>query len=449
MKKLLILLMVFAMASSASAGMCITVGPEGGGMDIGGEYIIQGGETIWLGIYAEDMPDDGQFDAILSIADDYGRPVGCEWTGDNNVYIPPAIPQAYNYYYGYEPGYGDLWTLTNSYDDPCSIGSDGLHADFEYFSVASGESISIKLLEFDLITVLDTLTILHAAIEAALISFNPSNLSFSCIEGGQNPTPQTLLIWDGGSGPLLWEITDGCDWLAADPCSGVCVEQEIDQVTVSVNASGLTAGVYNCDLEISDPSAVNSPQTVPVELKVFARGDFDMDGEVNCDDLRVLALAFMSKSGDDNWNPVCDISDPNDEVIDGQDFGVFAMYWEGCGDPPPEPGMSYNIEDCDPGAKAAGPDKNGLRFSITVEGNSICFEDMMEANCCPDELLLEMTVEDDLITIYEIEHTTMGCYCICDFPVTANLGPFNAGTYTLEVYEYCGGFIGSTIVIIE
>jgi hypothetical protein len=188
--------------------------------------------------------------------------------------------------------------------------------------------------------------------------------------------------------------------------------------------------------------------TMTITVISLPPGDFDEDGEVNCDDLRVLALAFMSKSGEDNWNPDCDISDPNDEVIDGQDFGVFYMDWEGCGDPPPEPAMSYNIEDCD-SAKAAGPDKDALRFSATVEGNYILFEDMMVANCCPDELLLEMTVDGDLITVNEIEHTSMPCLCLCDFPVTATLGPFAPGTYTLEVYEDIGGFIGSTGVTIE
>ncbi len=200
-----------------------------------------------------------------------------------------------------------------------------------------------------------------------------------------------------------------------------------------------------------EPTATITEAYLTVEdVQVFSPpGDFDEDGEVDCDDLRVLALAWMSKSGDDNWNPDCDISDPNDEVIDGQDFGVFAMYWDGCGDPPPEPGMSYNIEDCDLAKKMAGPDKDALRFSATVQGNYILFEDMMTANCCPDELLLEITLEGDLITIYEIEYLTMPCYCICDWPVTATLGPFASGTYTLEVYEDWGGFIGSTIVTIE
>lgn len=111
--------------------------------------------------------------------------------------------------------------------------------------------------------------------------------------------------------------------------------------------------------------------------------------------------------------------------------------------------MSYNIEDCDPGAMSATGDKDALRFSATAGGNYILFEDMMVANCCSDEQVLEMTVEGNLITLYEIEYYTYLCTCICDYPVTATLGPFAPGTYTLEVYEDVGGFIGSTIVIIE
>ena len=118
---------------------------------------------------------------------------------------------------------------------------------------------------------------------------------------------------------------------------------------------------------------------------------------------------------------------------------------------PSEPGITYQIEDCDQEASgvfsAEPPDPT--RFTVTVEGLYIHFEDMMVANCCPDELGLEMTVEDSIITIYETEYTPGGCYCICDYPVTANLGPFEPGTYILEVYQDYGGFIGSTTVVID
>ncbi len=115
------------------------------------------------------------------------------------------------------------------------------------------------------------------------------------------------------------------------------------------------------------------------------------------------------------------------------------------------PGIIYEIEDCNQEASvsftAEPPDKT--RFTVTVEGLYIHFEDMMVANCCPDELGLEMTVEDSTITIYETEYTPGGCWCICDYPVTAMLGPFEPGIYTLEVYEDYGGFIGSTTVVID
>ncbi len=60
-----------------------------------------------------------------------------------------------------------------------------------------------------------------------------------------------------------------------------------------------------------------------------------------------------------------------------------------------------------------------------------------------------MMVEDHLITIQEIEYLSKPCLCICDYPVTATLGPFEPGSYTIEVYEDYGGFIGSTTIIID
>jgi hypothetical protein len=60
-----------------------------------------------------------------------------------------------------------------------------------------------------------------------------------------------------------------------------------------------------------------------------------------------------------------------------------------------------------------------------------------------------MTVNNNLITLYEHEDTSYPCLCICNYPVDANLGPFPSGIYTLEVYEDYGGFIGQAIVTIE
>ena len=451
MKKLLVLSIVIAMASVAGAGLYITAGSEGTGTDQGSMFGMPPGDITWLGIYAENMPDPGMFNAFILIVGDPCSHACVEWTGGNNVYIPPALEDAFNTYGGYEPSLGDIWFFQNA--TPLEVGADGLHADFEFQSTGRTD-VTIELWNGDWDEILDTLTLMVFG-WSSNIQVYPEEFTFTAIQGGANPADQILHISVGGDDSCIlnWEVTETCDWLEANPTSGrvqQASEDNDDHVTLSVDISGLLPGVYDCNLTVLDiyGIAVNTPQIVPIELQVLERpGDFDEDGEVNCDDLRVLALAFMSKSGDDNWNPDCDISDPNDEVIDGQDFGVFAMDWDRCGDPPPEPGMSYNIEDCDLGAKSAAGDKNGLRFSVTVEGNHILFEDMMYANCCPDEMWLDMEVTDNQITIYE--HAEGGlCDCMCDFPVSATLGPFNAGTYTLEVYEDIGGFIGSTVVIV-
>ena len=287
--------------------------------------------------------------------------------------------------------------------------------------------------------------------------------------------------------------------------------------------------------------------------------DIYEDGCVDLLDFAIFAQAWKAQPGDDNWNPACNISEPNDDVINERDLAVLADNWlrgktgmtyqiddcimeaaadsnqprfsvwvEGryihfedlmyanccpnelglekeingsqitlyeigyggmcdcmCYFPitatlgpfedgtytvevfdnygqslgvvevtigePVEPSISYQIEDCNQAASGlfAAEESDQTRFTVTVEGRYIHFEDTMVANCCPEELGLDMTVEDTLITIYETEYTPAGCWCICDYPVTATLGPFEPGTYTLKVYEDWGGFIGSTIVTIE
>jgi len=57
------------------------------------------------------------------------------------------------------------------------------------------------------------------------------------------------------------------------------------------------------------------------------RGDFKPDGHVDFADFVILASAWRSQKGDTNWNRHCDISDPNDDVIDFLDLKIFAENW--------------------------------------------------------------------------------------------------------------------------
>ena len=51
--------------------------------------------------------------------------------------------------------------------------------------------------------------------------------------------------------------------------------------------------------------------------------DFDVDLE----DFAVFALAWLSESGDGNWNAACDISEPSDDVIDAADLEILVESW--------------------------------------------------------------------------------------------------------------------------
>ena len=87
-----------------------------------------------------------------------------------------------------------------------------------------------------------------------------------------------------------------------------------------------------------------------------------------------------------------------------------------------------------------------LRFTVTVHGNYLHFEDMMIANCCADALYLEMVENNHIITIYEHEYLSWyPCPCLCNYPITATLGPFEPGTYLIEVYNI-RTYIGATVV---
>jgi hypothetical protein len=56
-------------------------------------------------------------------------------------------------------------------------------------------------------------------------------------------------------------------------------------------------------------------------------GDFDSSAKVDLADLDTFVNAWLSSSGQGNWNPACDISTPQDDKIDFKDFAVLAADW--------------------------------------------------------------------------------------------------------------------------
>jgi hypothetical protein len=99
------------------------------------------------------------------------------------------------------------------------------------------------------------------------ISRSPAAMNFSGMVGSVNPSPQILQISNSGSGTLNWSVSGNSTWLSLSPSSGSSTG-EIDNVTVSANIAGLTAGTYTATITISAPGATNTPQTTTVTLTI-------------------------------------------------------------------------------------------------------------------------------------------------------------------------------------
>lgn len=56
-------------------------------------------------------------------------------------------------------------------------------------------------------------------------------------------------------------------------------------------------------------------------------GDFEKDNDVDFSDYRILAKAWSGRSGEPDSNPLYDISEPPDGVIDFLDLAVFSEQW--------------------------------------------------------------------------------------------------------------------------
>ncbi|MHC4113508.1 MAG: hypothetical protein ACYSUY_20735 [Planctomycetota bacterium] len=283
------------------------------------------------------------------------------------------------------------------------------------------------------------------------------SISYCCLQGGQWDVyaPEATLNWLDGNidmDPCFADEAGGDYYLRST--AGRWDPDSETWVTDANTSPCIDAGNPGCPAELeTDPngSRINmgafggtaEASKSPPNSALLA--DLTNDRKVDSNDLRVF-VKYWLESGP------CLPSDLNrNKFIDFVDFAVFAR--ELADTSAAEPNITYQIDDCNRDAFElfASEQSSQTRFTVTIEGGYIHFEDMMVANCCPDELALEMTLEDDLIAIYETEYTPAPCWCICNYPVAATLGPFEPGTYTLEVYEdHSGfiGFIGSTIVSI-
>lgn len=103
--------------------------------------------------------------------------------------------------------------------------------------------------------------------EVPSIAIEPASFNFTAEQEGINPSSQTLNIRNSGSGTLTWSASSDADWLILNPGSGSST-RELDNVTLSVNISGMDSGHYVALAIVSAPGAINTPQTAVISLSI-------------------------------------------------------------------------------------------------------------------------------------------------------------------------------------
>jgi hypothetical protein len=111
-------------------------------------------------------------------------------------------------------------------------------------------------------------------------------------------------------------------------------------------------------------------------------------------------------------------------------------------DPLPVPHVAaYSDSGClddpnDPNIPWWGPCGDD-EFEFTVDvGTLHVFHGEALYNCCPDDIVISLSVEGRLITLTEEEILTNPCYCVCCYNVEATVADLAPGEYVVEFYWY-------------
>jgi uncharacterized protein (TIGR03437 family) len=84
---------------------------------------------------------------------------------------------------------------------------------------------------------------------------SPSGLFFTATAANPRPATQNISLFTNSTAPVPFTAAastdDGANWLSVSPASGTSVTQTPGAVTVSVNATGLRAGIYTGDVSFA------------------------------------------------------------------------------------------------------------------------------------------------------------------------------------------------------
>jgi hypothetical protein len=158
MKKLLILMLVLGMASVANAAFTLVVD----GVEVGDEIMIPWGGLIDIGIYNDTQGNTSNTQQLYALMLIHDVASG-EWTGNNNVYIPPAVPGSTNTDHGVGDWFGthNIDLFEGNLNNPGNYFSGvGVLADYQFhYNGYDVSAVLVELMDGDTAAILDSLYI--------------------------------------------------------------------------------------------------------------------------------------------------------------------------------------------------------------------------------------------------------------------------------------------------
>ncbi len=150
--------------------------------------------------------------------------------------------------------------------DPTGLPAGTYTGSVNVVSPATGETAQIPI----------TMTI--SSVQQTML-LSQTGLSYSAVAGGGSIPAQTVGVLNLGHGVMNWSasastLSGGMTWLTVTPASGStdAASLSVPLVNVAVDQTGLAPGEYYGQIQVSSPTADNSPQIVSVVLDVLPPG---------------------------------------------------------------------------------------------------------------------------------------------------------------------------------
>jgi beta-lactam-binding protein with PASTA domain len=97
----------------------------------------------------------------------------------------------------------------------------------------------------------------------------------------------------------------------------------INDAAIYLQIIQLATGGWENDIGSGEINEITGEAMTALAIVAPFIGDFDIDGDTDLLDYSAFAAAWKSTPSDDNWNPICDLAQPPDQVIDELDLAVF------------------------------------------------------------------------------------------------------------------------------